>query len=165
MVLLIPDAIIQKNMKSPSLMGRLSVETPHSRLLKLITRPWQRKAGFQSQTADIFPFLQLFFHLESPFLSHPVISCPSFQAQPKHTLPWTHPGLISSCYFPKVLLTSLISHEGLSYSGPSCVYMHTVSLSSWRVRSVVDPDAVYLLSSQQATQEVLALFHRWGNWD
>ena len=123
---------------------RLSVETPHSRLLKLLMRPWQRKAGFQSQTADVLSFLQLFFHLESPFLSHPVNIPPILPGSAKTHSRWTHPGLISSYGFPKVLLTSLISHEGLSYSGPSFVYMHKVSLSSWRVRSVVDHNAVYL---------------------
>ena len=63
-------------------------------------------------------------------------SCPFFQAHPKHTLPWNHPGLISTWWVPKALFTSLISHEGPSYSVPSFVHVYMASLSSWGVRSV-----------------------------
>ena len=82
-----------------------------------------------------------FLHSFSSMWNHPSshslsIPCPSFQAQPKHILPWNQPGFISSCWVPEAPFTTLISHEGPSYSASSFVHVHTASLSSWGVRSV-----------------------------
>ena len=90
-------------------------------------RPWQRKAGFQSQTADVLPFLQLFFHVELPFLSHPVnippISPGSAQTHSPMNPSWTHLFL-----FPNVLFISLISHEvPVLFWSIICIHAHDVS--------------------------------------
>ena len=99
-------------------------------------RPWQRRAGFQSQTAGGLASFTAFL----PFgiaLSLTVYQYPDhFLASPKTHSPmkpsWTHPYLLGS----QALFTSLISHEGPSYSAPSFVHVHMASLSSCGVRSV-----------------------------
>ena len=98
-------------------------------------RPWQRRAGFQSQTAGGPAFFTAFL----PFgIALSLTTC----QYPAHFLgsPQTHSPMkpscthLSSCWVPKALI--LISHEGPSYSAPSFVHMHMASVSSWGVRSV-----------------------------
>ena len=97
-------------------------------------RPLQRRAGHKSQAAGALLPSQLFFLVELPLLSWPVISCPSFQAHPKHILPWNHPGLVSLPAGFCLHLSFLVKDP--SYSAPSFVHVHTASHSSWGVRSV-----------------------------
>ena len=97
-------------------------------------RPLQKRAGHKSQAAGALLPSQLFFLVELPLLSWPVISCPSFQAHPKHTLPWNHPGLVSLPAGFCLHLSFLVKDP--SYSAPSFVHMHTASHSSCGVRSV-----------------------------
>ena len=119
----------------------LTVEAPRSRLLKWLM--WAglealAEEGWTPESNSRWPcFLHSFSSLWNRPSSHGLsASCPSFQAHPKHTLPWNHPGLISTWWVPKALFTSLISHEGPSFSVPSFVHMYMASLSSWGVRSV-----------------------------
>ena len=96
-------------------------------------RPWQRTAGFQSQTAggpaSFTAFLPFGIALSLTVYQYP----DHFLASPKTHSPMkpscTH---LSSCWVPK----ALISHEGPSYSAPLFVHVHMASLSSCRVRSV-----------------------------
>ena len=96
-------------------------------------RPWQRS---QAVGRTHLPS-QLFFHLESLLLSQSINIPPIFpgSAQTHSSMKpsWTH---LSSCWVPKALFTSLISHERPSYSAPSFVHMYMASLRSWGVRSV-----------------------------
>ena len=162
---------IHKHSKGPSVM----VET-YSRNYVVVMWAWretlQRRGGLQSRSRSPAFLHNFFFHVELPLLSWPVNILPIFRAQPKCTLPWNHPGLISSCWVPKALFISLISHEGPSYSALSFVHMHIASLNSWGLRSVHQALSWTLTliisiphNYNPATQEVLAPFHRYGNWD
>ena len=99
-------------------------------------RPWQKRAELKSQAAGALLPSQLFFHVESPLLSQPINILPIFPGPSQvysHMKPsWTHPYLLGS----QALFTSLISHEGPSYSAPSFVHVHMASLSFCGVRSV-----------------------------
>ena len=87
----------------------------------------------QQEPCFLHSFSSMWTHPSSHSLS---ISCPFSQYHPKYTLAWNHPGLISTCWVPKALFTSLISHERPSYSAPSFVHMYMAFLRSWEVRSV-----------------------------
>ena len=93
-------------------------------------RPWQKRAELKSQAAGALLPSQLFFHVESPLLSQPINILPIFPGPSQvysHMKPsWTHPYLLGS----QALFTSLISHEGPSYSAPSFVHVYMTSLSS-----------------------------------
>ena len=102
-------------------------------------RPW--RGGLDSRVQQQEPsFLHSFSSLWNRPSSHGLsASCPSFQAHPKHTLPWNHPGLI---FLPAgfcLHLSFLVKDP--SYSAPSFVHVHTPSHSSWGVRSV--PQALF----------------------
>ena len=97
----------------------------------LAEEAWTGESSSRSP-AFLPSFSSMWNHSSSHSLS---ISCPFSQAHPKHPLPWNHPALISTCWVPKALFTSLIFHEGPSYSVSSFVHMHTASLSSWGARS------------------------------
>ena len=91
---------------------------------------WTRESSSRSPA-----FLHSFSSLWNCASSHGLLaSCPSFQAHPKHTLPWNHPGLVSLPAGFCLHLSFLI--KDLSYSAPSFVHVHTASHSSWGVRSV-----------------------------
>ena len=93
---------------------------------------WTRESSSRSP-AFLPSFSSMWNHSSSHSLS---ISCPFSQAQPKYTLVWNHLGFISTCWVPKALFTSLISHERPSYSASSFVHVYMASLRSWGVRSV-----------------------------
>ena len=101
-------------------------------------RPWQRRAGFQSQTAGGLAFLHSFSSIWNCSFSHSLsISCP-FSSLTPNTL--SHETILHSSLFllgcQGSHLSSLISHEGPSYSAPSFVHVHMASLSFCGVRSV-----------------------------
>ena len=112
-------------------------------------RPWQKSAVLWSQTGGDPVLFHSFSSIWNFASSHSLsISCPSFQAQSTHTLPWNHPGLIASCWVPKALFTSLISLEGpVLFCSIICIRTRSFSqLLGGKIcapSSVLDPDVDY----------------------
>ena len=96
---------IQKHIKGPSAMVETYSRSTMEQTAEMVNvspdvRPWQRRAGLQSQAAGALLPSQLFFHVESPLLSQPVNILPIFpvssQVYSRMKPSWTHLYLLGS---------------------------------------------------------------------
>ena len=91
---------VQKHIKGPSVMVETYSRSTMEQTAEMVNVGWTwgpGRGGLDSRVKQQEPS---FLHSFSSMWNHPSshglsTSCPSFQAQPKHTLPWNHPGLVS----------------------------------------------------------------------
>ena len=130
---------VQKHIKGPSAMMETYSRSTMEQTAEMVNVGWTWgpcRGGLDIRVKQQEPaFLHSFSSLWNCPSSHGLsASCPSFQAHPKHTLPWNHPGLVSLPAGFCLHLSFLVKDP--SYSAPSFVHMHMASHSSWGVRSV-----------------------------
>ena len=118
----------------------------------------QRRVGLQWSSRSPASFTT-FSMWNSPSCHGLSIYCLSFQAQPKHTVPWNHPVFIS---LPAGFLRLCLYLSSLKKDLPYSVPLRTVHQPlCWTLTLIISNPHSY----NPATQEVQAPFHRWGNWD
>ena len=141
---------VQKHIKGPSAMVETYSRSTMEQTAEMVNvspdvRPWQRRAGLESQAAGALLPSQLFFHVESPLLSQPVNILPIFpvssQVYSRMKPSWTH---LSSCWF--CLHLSSLMKDHLFYS-IICTHAHSFSQflggKICALSSVLDPDPDY----------------------
>ena len=142
---------VQKHIKGPSAMVETYSRSTTEQTAEMVNVGWTRgpcRGWLDSRVKQQEPcFLHSFSSLWNRPSSHGLSAfCPSFQSQPKHTLPWNHPGLVSLPAGFCLHLSSLMK-DHLFYS-IICTHAHSFSQllggKFYTPSSVLDPDADYL---------------------
>ena len=141
---------IQKHIKGSSVTVETTLETPRSRLLKWVTWAGQEALAEEGWTPESSSRSPPSFTAFLPCGIAPPLAAWQYPAHHPSRLspPTLSHGTILDSSLPAGFLRPCLHLSSLmkdpSYSAPSFVHMHTASLSSWRVSSVLDSDADYL---------------------